>query len=636
MAAKKNRAPTLGVPRAHAIARSVASGLSSDTAAGRMARWLLPLGVGVQGLLGWVALQSIRRGGGEAAYVEAISTVLSIALLVCFVAWTAIVSSRWDQRRREEEALRLQSEERLHMAAEAARIGLWSWDLASGRLDWTPTCYDLLGVEPDVQMSRAAYFGLVHPDDRARVAAEATRCIVSGAFYHLEYRIVRRGEVRWVASLGRPLRDERGQPWRMMGVVLDVTDRVEEARRTEARLATERAARGEMERAARLKDEFLATVSHELRTPLNAILGWASLLQRRPDAAPLSRELAVIERNAAALVRIVEDLLDMSRVLAGKLRLALEPIPLGKLVETAVETVRATADTKGVALAKRIERDPVVMGDPARLQQVLWNLLANALKVTPKGGQVDVSLREEGACAAIEVKDTGRGIDAAFLPHVFERFRQEDASLKRQHGGLGLGLSLVKELAELHGGSVRAESEGPGAGATFTLRLPVAVTESDRTRAQAAGATLPETDAEALRGMKVLVVEDDEDARAIVTRILADHAAEVMSAASASEALEALWTATPDVLVSDIGMPDVDGYELIRRVRALPPKGSASVPAIALTAFARTEDRDRALSAGYQAHLAKPVEPWRLVAVVAALCGGGAKDSEQPRSGGSS
>jgi PAS domain S-box-containing protein len=398
-------------------------------------------------------------------------------------------------------------------------------------------------------------------------------------------------------------------------------------------LEGERAARGEAERAGRIKDEFLATLSHELRTPLNAILGWSQILTARPhDAADLAEGLQTIERNARSQVAIIEDLLDMSRILSGKLRLDVQRVDLAAVVQASVETVRPAADARGVRL--HVVLDSLagpVSGDPDRLQQVFWNLLSNAVKFTPKGGRVQVLLERVNSHIEVSVIDTGEGIAADFLPHVFDRFRQADASSTRRHGGLGLGLALVKNLVELHGGTARANSPGKGQGAMFVVALPRVAPHADSSgaapaderRSARAGGGVPmlEDACAAMAGVRVLAVDDELDARALVRRLLEDCGAAVATASSAAEAIEQLPAFRPDVLVSDIGMPVEDGYALIKRVRALPATQGGAVPALALTAYARPEDRMRAILAGFQMHLTKPVEPAELIAMVASLAG---------------
>ena len=384
-------------------------------------------------------------------------------------------------------------------------------------------------------------------------------------------------------------------------------------------------AKEQAEAASRLKDEFLATVSHELRTPLNAILGWATLLRHAPQSAEdLELGLETIERNARLQAQLIGDLLDTSRIESGRLRLDVGLVDLRAVVDAAAATVRRAAEAKGVEV-EVTGSAPALHGDAVRLQQVTWNLLSNAIKFTPRGGRVSATLRGAGDAAELTVSDTGQGIEAQFLPHVFDRFRQADASSTRHHGGLGLGLSLVRQLVELHGGTVTAHSGGPGAGATFKVVLPLAHGETDGPASgRAAPAAGPGDSRRDVGGVRVLVVDDEHDARDVVVRLLRDAGAVVSAAASAAEAFRLVEQAPPQVLVCDIGMPDEDGYELLRRLRgAERAAGRAPLPAAALTASAGRSDRERALLAGFQTHLPKPVEVAALLQAVAALAGAG-------------
>jgi PAS domain S-box-containing protein len=382
----------------------------------------------------------------------------------------------------------------------------------------------------------------------------------------------------------------------------------------------------EAQESSRLKDEFLATVSHELRTPLTAILGWAHMLrtgQFSGDSAIKAFE--TIERNARTQAQLIDDLLDVSRIITGKLRIDVRPVDPNSFIEAAIESVRPAAEAKGVRVQRIMDTGVVtVSGDPVRLQQIVWNLLSNAIKFTPRGGRVQVRLERINSHIEIAVSDSGAGIAQEFLPYVFDRFRQADQRTTRQYGGLGLGLAIVRHLVELHGGTVRAESLGEGQGATFTVVLPVApVYQSVGQEARvhpAARDTLPSYECpERLDGLQVLAVDDEPDTRELLKAGLAQCGAKVTVVGSASEALESMRSAVPDLLISDIGMPETDGYELIRRVRELPAEGGGKIPAIALTAYARVEDRMQALRAGYQMHVPKPVELAELVAVAASL-----------------
>jgi len=383
--------------------------------------------------------------------------------------------------------------------------------------------------------------------------------------------------------------------------------------------AAEHAARLEAEQANRLKDDFLATLSHELRTPLNAILGWAAMLKVRGAVEPtFSKAVDVIERNARAQSKLIDDILDVSRIVAGKLRLEMATVDIGHIVDRAIESIRPAAERKHLSLAVHVDRGlPLVAGDPDRLQQVLANILSNAVKFTPAGGDVRVTSGRQGSHTCITVKDSGVGIAPEFLPHVFERFRQGESGPTRSHGGLGIGLALAHKLVELHGGAVEAHSEGLDKGATFVIRLPIRAV-----KAREGGAETPQAEARgagaSLANLKVLVVDDEEDARDLLREVLETAGARVLAVGSAADALAALPSWSPSVLVSDIGMPGMDGYALIRAVRALPPGSGGNVRAIAVTAYSSVDDAAQARAAGFQTHLAKPVEAAQLIAAVAA------------------
>lgn len=408
-----------------------------------------------------------------------------------------------------------------------------------------------------------------------------------------------------------------------------IRDQIEQLRAADEEkqhlLRREQEARGEAERASRLKDEFLATLSHELRTPLSAILGWSHVLMRsNATADSLYEGLAAIERNARSQAALIADLLDMSRIMLGKVRISTRSIDLYEVIRAAIESVRPSADAKNVQLAFSCNQriDPI-NGDPNRLQQVVWNLLTNAVKFTPTGGHVLVRLMQFADATEFSVADSGKGIDPAFLPHVFERFRQADSSTTRAHGGLGLGLAIVKQLVEMHGGTVSVASPGEGRGSTFVVQLPRVgpIAQSDQEHdghmdesSRKPTSLRPEA---TLDGLRVLVVDDEPDARRLIELVLADAHAEVVTVASADEALMRLKEFNPEVIVSDIGMPQQDGYELLSNIRAR----GIGAPAIALTAFARTEDRARSLQAGFQEHMNKPVEPRELLKSVARVSG---------------
>lgn len=369
----------------------------------------------------------------------------------------------------------------------------------------------------------------------------------------------------------------------------------------------------ELREANRVKDEFLATLSHELRTPLNSLFGWIHLLREGAlDEQTSARALQIIDRNARSLAEIINDLLEVSRIITGKLKLDVLPIELGPVIEAALEAVRPAIDAKEIDLRLSVEREVgAVLGDASRLQQIVWNLLSNAIKFTPNGGRVEVRLEKIGSDARITVSDDGAGISEAFLPYVFDRFRQADSSFARKHGGLGLGLAIVRHLVEIHGGTVHADSAGEGKGSIFAATFPLL--ESSAATGARRGATGPLGDGK-LEGLRVLIVDDEADARELLSAMLEQRGAQVTAVASAAEAIDCLVGngLLPDVLVSDLGMPNEDGFDLISKVRTLEPERGGRIPAIALTAYARPEDRARALAAGYEMHVPKPVEPAQL------------------------
>ncbi|MGQ0506265.1 MAG: hybrid sensor histidine kinase/response regulator [Myxococcaceae bacterium] len=471
----------------------------------------------------------------------------------------------------------------------------------------------------------------VHADDVSRVRESWGAALASRKELEIEFRLRKAdGTYRWHFGRAVPEEDEQGavQGWVLSAMDIDDRKRVEETRLS--LLNAEREAREQAEVANRAKDEFLATVSHELRTPLNAILGWARMLRSGMlDPKKLERALDTIVRNAQVQKELIEDILDVSRIVTGKLRIQLRRISCIQIVQAALDTVKPTADARGVQLASKI--DPTAdqaTGDPDRLQQVVWNLLSNAIKFTPKGGTVTLTLERQDSQVELRVADTGRGISPAFLPHVFDRFRQEDGISTRTQGGLGLGLAIVRHLVELHGGSVSATSEGEGQGATFTVRLPLRVIQVEEreeswmaTQANEVEETANAEAGVSLEGIRVLFVDDTPDARELFTELLSLHGALVTAVESAALAIEELGRSEFDVLVSDIGLPAEDGYSLMRRIRELPATQNGRIPAIAVTGFARAEDGKRALDAGFQNHLAKPVEPIELMSLVASLSG---------------
>jgi PAS domain S-box-containing protein len=422
-----------------------------------------------------------------------------------------------------------------------------------------------------------------------------------------------------------PVKDASGAVIGVSKVARDISGIKRILREREESLEREKAARAEAERVSQIKDEFLATLSHELRTPMTAILGWANVLGSRGavSADELRQGLQAIERNARAQAQLIDELLDMSRIINGKLRLDVQPVDLQAIVFDAAESVRPAADAKNIRLTTVLDpKAGPITGDPNRLQQILWNLLSNAIKFTPRDGRVQVYLRRVSSHVEISVVDSGQGISAEFLPQLFTRFTQADTSMARRHGGLGLGLALVKSLVDMHGGSIKASSPGIDHGSTFTVSLPLAALHVEDTQRMltngvpsAAAMALPD-----LEGFHVLVVDDEADARALIRAILSRCNAKVSTASSAAEGFQAVRQHQPDLILSDIGMPVEDGYEFLIKLRQLSDVEGGDTPAVALTAFARSEDRRRALMAGFQMHLAKPIEPSELLAVASTFC----------------
>jgi PAS domain S-box-containing protein len=431
------------------------------------------------------------------------------------------------------------------------------------------------------------------------------------------------GEERTIDLSVFTMRSGLGEPQCYVSIQRDITTRKKTEEKLAHLLVRERAARADAEKANRLKDEFLATLSHELRTPLNAVIGWSRILKAgRLDNESSVHAIQVIERNAWAQKQIIEDILDVSRVITGKLQLHLGPVDLIAVVSAALDAVRPALEAKDIRIDTQFQKDlKVIAGDVDRLQQVVWNLLSNASKFTPVGGTVGVRISQDESYVQIQVRDTGPGIASDFLPHVFERFRQADGSTTRTHGGLGLGLAIVRHLVELHGGMIAAENDTSSTGAIFTVRLPLPSSELSLESVPPATRVEQEVTIVDLKDVRILVVEDELDALDLLTVDLTAHGAKVRGAASAAEALDLLRMDQFDLLISDIGMADTDGYNLIKQVRRQKGEQGEHLPAIALTAYARTQDRLRALAAGYNSHVAKPVEIKELVTVVKCLIG---------------
>ena len=537
-------------------------------------------------------------------------------------------------RRAREEDLR-QSEERFRLLVErVTEYAIFSLDVNGYVTTWNNGAERIKGYSASEIVGQ--HFRVFYPKEVAASGYpeyELSTAASQGSFVDEGWRVRKDGSRFWAHVAITPLRDDDGRLRGFAKVTRDMT----ESKRTEALemagaqrealLEAERSARIEAQRAIKVKDEFLASLSHELRTPLNAILGWAQVLRAKGahgrTTEDVDRGTEIIERNARAQVRLIDDLLDLSRIMGGRLRLDVQELGLVDVVQSTVDSIEPMAQAKGVRLEAVLDpQGGTVSGDAARLQQVFWNLVTNAVKFTPKGGRVQVVLQRVNSHVEVSVADTGIGISAEYLPYVFDRFSQADTSLQRRQGGLGLGLAIAKQLVELHGGSIHAKSMGEGKGATFTVHLPLAITRhAAQTRVHpTSGESHEAVPIPRLDGIRALVVDDEPDARDLIRNVLEERGASVRTAESGGEALETLQRDSADVVISDIGMPDMDGYQFMRRLRAVEAKGSR-VPALALTAFARPDDRKQAILAGYQAHLAKPFDMAEFVIVVAGLVG---------------
>lgn len=527
--------------------------------------------------------------------------------------------------RKRAEALLRESEERYRTMADTAPVMIWEAGTDQRCYYFNKPWLNFRGRTMEQEVTSSGNEG-IHPDDSHRCTETYETAFAARESFGMEYRLQRAdGEYRWIVDQGVPRFAPDGSFVGYIGSCLDITERKQAEEERMQLLRSEQEARKKAEEASCLKDEFLATVSHELRTPLTAVVGWSHMLQAgQLDSKTSATALEAILRNARSQGQLIDDLLDVSRIIAGRLRLDVRPCHPPTFIDAALAAVRPAAEAKGVRLQKIVDTGVgSVVGDSERLQQVVWNLLSNAIKFTPKKGRVQVRLQRVNSEIEIVVSDTGSGISPEFLPYVFDRFRQEDMSTTRHHGGLGLGLAIVRHLIELHGGSVQAESEGEGRGATFTVRLPlVGVYQKDNTQQERIHPAAREHNdvldsPERLDDLSVLVVDDEIDTRQVLRTMLEQYGAKVITAESTAEALELLHDERPDVLVSDIGMPGEDGYDLIKKVRALPVDQGGRIPAVALTAYARPEDRLRALRAGYQMHIPKPVEVAELMAIIA-------------------
>jgi PAS domain S-box-containing protein len=528
-------------------------------------------------------------------------------------------------QKRAEEILRI-TNDRFRLMADSAPVLMWIADESKSRIwfnkGWLEFTGRALGEEQGFGWTQN-----VHEEDLAKTLQAYGEGFDSRESFRAEYRIGNKdGEPRWIIEQAMPVFEGAGGSFSgFIGSCVDITESRQLQTEREEMLRSERTARQEAERVGRVKDEFLATVSHELRTPLNAILGWATLLRRiKPGSDDYSRGIETIERNARVQGQIIADLLDMSRIISGKVQLDVQAIDLNEVINAALDAVNLSIEAKRLRLRVTLDaRAGRLRGDPGRLQQVFWNLLTNAVKFTPSGGRIDVVLERVNSHVEVSVEDSGQGIKPEFLPFVFDRFRQADSSTTRRHGGLGLGLSIVKHLIELHGGSVRVKSPGEGQGSTFIVALPISVIRTDDPdddfeRQAFSDVDVSTIELPSLVGSHALVVDDEPDARALICRLIEEYGGRCTLAESGAAALELIKEKDVNILISDIGMPDFDGYQLIKKIRTM-GKGERNLPAIALTAYARNDDRQRALLAGFQMHLAKPVEPRELVAGIASL-----------------
>jgi PAS domain S-box-containing protein len=581
-------------------------------------------------------LQRLRRGERIEHY-ETIrrrkdGTLLNVSLSVSpmrDVKGTIVGASKIARdvthRKRAEQAVRA-SEMRFRLMADSAPVLIWMAD-TSKACTWFNKAWLEFSNRTMEQELGFGWVQNIHPDDLDRFLRVYSDHFEARSAFKTEYRLRRHdGEWRWLIDNAVPLYEgSDGTFSGYIGSCVDITEFRQAATDREQLLVSERAARSEAERLGRMKDEFLATLSHELRTPLNAILGWATLLRRvKVGSDDYVKGLETIERNARVQTQIIADLLDMSRIISGKVQLDVQPVDLHEVISAALDSVRPSADAKQLRLRATLDaKAGRIRGDASRLQQVFWNLLTNAVKFTPAAGRIDIVLERVNSHVEVSIEDSGIGIKPEFLAFVFDRFRQADASITRRHGGLGLGLSIVKHLIELHGGTVRVKSPGENQGSTFIIALPISVSRTTDSgtheRPSLADVDLFSIGLPSLEGVTVLVVDDEPDARVLVSRILEERGARAVTAQTGEEALRLLNTESVDILVSDIGMPDYDGYKFIQHIRRHEPKRVRNIPAIALTAYARADDRQRALLAGYQMHLAKPIEPRELIAGIASL-----------------
>ncbi len=524
-----------------------------------------------------------------------------------------------------QEALRV-SEERFRLLLENVEdYAIFFLDIDGRVIRWSAGAERIFGYQSSEILGK---FGSIifTPEDLERGAdrQELTIALAEGRAEDERWHLRKNGSRFWGSGMVTPLRDDTDRLRGFVKIMRDFTDRKRAEDERNSLLAREQEARAQAETANRMKDEFLATLSHELRSPLNAMLGWAQLLNsRRFDEQIFTKAIDIIERTARVQAQLVDDLLDVSRIIQGKLLLNVRPVELATIIGAVLDTIRPAAQAKEIELQSFLDpASGLVTGDSDRLQQVIWNLISNAIKFTPNGGRVEVRLEKVDSQVQVTIKDTGKGISADFVPYVFERFRQADSSMTRAYNGLGLGLAIVRHLVELHGGTVRAESEGDGLGATFIVSFPMMPVHNQEEESEQVPSEINTSEnSPSLDGLRVLLVDDDPDTRFFLSTALTQWGAKAIEASSVNEAMKALAKWKPDVLISDIGMPEEDGYSLIRKVRSLSAEQGGLIPAAALTAYARTEDRTRSLLEGFQIHVSKPVEPNELAAVIATLAG---------------
>ena len=589
--------------------------------------WYLGLGPGL--LLAVILELTLDYFTRPALDLRSASIIFNRMVLFTSVVWFA--SSRREAERRLRE-----QREWLHVSLSSIGDAVIATDV-EGRVNFiNPAAEALTGWPMTEALDKPldGLFQIINEETREPVESPFSVIKREGNIVGLANHtilVTRDGRELPIEDSGSPIRDAEGNIIGVIVVFHDVSERRRADQEREQSLKREQEARAEAEAANRLKEEFLATVSHELRTPLTSILGYAELMRAgHLDAGETGHAVEVIARNARAQAEIIDGILDVSRIITGKFQIDAQPVELAPIIRAAIDTLHPAASAKAIRLLVALDHeDGLVTGDPARLQQIIWNLISNAIKFTPQDGQVEVRMERRDSHLELRVRDSGIGIDKQFLPFIFDRFRQADSSTTRVHGGLGLGLAIVRHLVELHGGTVHAESDGEGHGAVFTMRLPLATAPEVTSRPT--GASPPElsqaqevpgglaANKPDLGGLRVLVVDDEPDTLEILCMVLSQYGADVRGASSSADALESLLRWKPDLLLSDLGMPGEDGFALISKIRALAPEKGGSIPAAALTAYVREEERQRALAAGYQTHIPKPVDPNALAAAVARL-----------------